>query len=110
VDTPTAGATDAVLRAPDGLLPDRERLYKDIHVHPELSMQETRTAGLAADKLRAAGHDVTTGIGQTGVVGLLRNGGGPVVMLRPCERRQLRSMGGYDSPPSSHLGNGDTST
>ncbi len=45
-------------------------------------MQETRTAGLAADRLRAAGYEVTTQVGQTGVVGLLRNGDGPVVMLR----------------------------
>jgi hippurate hydrolase len=64
------------------LLPDLERLYKDIHAHPELSLQETRTAELAAERLRAAGFDVTTGIGKTGVVGLLRNGDGPVVMLR----------------------------
>ena len=45
-------------------------------------MQETRTAGLAADRLRAAGYEVTTGVGKTGVVGLLRNGDGPTVMLR----------------------------
>jgi len=45
-------------------------------------MQETRTARLAADRLRAAGYDVTAGIGKTGVVGLLRNGPGPTVMLR----------------------------
>jgi hippurate hydrolase len=45
-------------------------------------MQESRTAGLAADRLRAAGYDVTTGVGKTGVVGLLRNGDGPTVMLR----------------------------
>jgi len=64
------------------LLPQLETLYTDIHAHPELSMQETRTAGLAADHLRAAGYEVTTGVGKTGVVGLLRNGDGPTVMLR----------------------------
>lgn len=64
------------------LLPDLEMLYTDIHSHPELSMQETPTAGLAAERLRAAGFEVTTGIGKTGVVGLLRNGDGPTVMLR----------------------------
>jgi amidohydrolase len=53
-----------------------------VHAHPELSMQETRTAGLAADRLRAGGYEVTTGVGKTGVVGLLRNGDGPTVMLR----------------------------
>jgi metal-dependent amidase/aminoacylase/carboxypeptidase family protein len=45
-------------------------------------MQKKRTAGLAADQLRAAGYEVTTGVGQTGVVGVLRNGDGPTVMLR----------------------------
>ena len=64
------------------LLPDLQRVYTDIHAHPELSMQETRTAGIAADHLRAVGYEVTDGVGQTGVVGLLRNGGGPTVMLR----------------------------
>ncbi|HET7306460.1 MAG TPA: M20 family metallopeptidase [Gammaproteobacteria bacterium] len=64
------------------LLPDLEKLYMDIHAHPELSMQETRTAGLAAERLRAAGYEVTTGVGKTGVVGLLHNGDGPTVMLR----------------------------
>ena len=66
----------------DGLLPELEKIYKDIHSHPELSMQETRTAGIAADHLKAAGYDVTTGVGKTGVVGVLRNGDGPTVMLR----------------------------
>jgi amidohydrolase len=78
---PTSSA-DPTLRTLDALLPDLEALYKDVHAHPELSMQESRTAGLAADHLRAAGYEVTTGIGQTGVVGLLRNGDGPTVMLR----------------------------
>ena len=66
----------------DRLLPELQALYEDIHAHPELSMQETRTAGLAADRLRAAGYEVTAGVGKTGVVGLLRNGDGPTVMLR----------------------------
>jgi amidohydrolase len=76
------GSADAVLRNLDGLLPDLEALYKDVHSHPELSMQETRTAALAADRLRASGYEVTTAVGKTGVVGLLRNGDGPTVMLR----------------------------
>ncbi|MGC1564046.1 MAG: M20 family metallopeptidase, partial [Bradyrhizobium sp.] len=77
-----ASSSDAALRNLDGLLPDLEALYKDVHSHPELSMQETRTAGLAADWLRSAGYEVTMGVGKTGVVGLLRNGDGPTVMLR----------------------------
>src|SRR6476660_6029028 len=77
-----APSSDPVLRNLDVLLPDLEGLYKDVHSHPELSMQETRTAGLAADRLRAGGYDVPTGVGKTGVVGLLLNGEGPTVMLR----------------------------
>ena len=78
----TRKAASAVLLDLDKLLPDLEPLYKDIHAHPELSMQETRTAGIAADELKKAGFEVTTGVGKTGVVGLLRNGDGPTVMLR----------------------------
>jgi amidohydrolase len=65
-----------------GLLPSLESIYKDIHAHPELSMQETRTAAIVTDHLRTAGCEVTAGIGKTGVVALLHNGEGPVVMLR----------------------------
>ena len=82
VDTKTANPSDDVLRGLGDVEPALVALYKDIHAHPELSMQETRTAGIVADRLRAAGYEVTTGIGKTGVVGLLRNGDGPVVMLR----------------------------
>jgi hippurate hydrolase len=57
-------------------------LYQDLHTHPELSFQETRTSGIVAERLRALGFEVTTGVGRTGVVGVLSNGGGPVVMLR----------------------------
>ena len=78
----TVKAPDPALAHLNDLLPDLEALYKDIHAHPELSMHETRTATIAAERLRAAGFDVTTGVGKTGVVGLLRNGDGPVVMLR----------------------------
>ena len=82
-------SSDPALRKLDGLLPDLEALYKDVHSHPELSMHETRTAGLAADRLRAAGYEVTTGVGKTGVVGLLRN----VLRRQPrssCDYQLLR--------------------
>lgn len=82
MSTDTTIPSGPVLASLKDLLPDLETLYKDIHAHPELSMHETRTADLAAGRLRAAGYEVTTGIGKTGVVGLLRNGDGPVVMLR----------------------------
>ena len=82
MNTKKVDSADPVLANLPNLLADLEALYKDVHAHPELSMQETRTASLAADRLRAAGYEVTTGIGKTGVVGLLRNGDGPTVMLR----------------------------
>ena len=56
--------------------------YRDLHQHPELSLQEHRTARLVADALWPLGFEVTEQVGGTGVVGLLRNGDGPVVMLR----------------------------
>jgi hippurate hydrolase len=77
-----ASSANLILSNLERLLPDLEALYKDVHSHPELSMQETRTAALAADRLRASNYEVTAGIGKTGVVGLLRNGDGPTVMLR----------------------------
>lgn len=57
-------------------------LYRDLHAHPELSFQETRTAGIVAERLAALGFEVTTGVGVTGVVGVLANGDGPTVLLR----------------------------
>ena len=59
-----------------------EELYYDLHAHPELAFAEHRTAGIVADRLTALGLDVTTGIGGTGVVGVLANGEGPTVLLR----------------------------
>lgn len=77
-----SGNAAAILANLDRLLPEMEALYKDVHAHPELSMQETRTAGIAAERLKSAGFEVTTGVGKTGVVGILRNGEGPTVLLR----------------------------
>jgi amidohydrolase len=56
--------------------------YRDLHQHPELSRQEHRTARRVADALRPLGFDVTEQVGGTGVVGVLRRGDGPVVMVR----------------------------
>lgn len=75
-------ASGSILGGLRGSLDDLEALYKDIHSHPELSMQEGRTASLASGRLKAAGFEVTDGVGGTGVVGLLKNGDGPTVMLR----------------------------
>ena len=48
-----------------------QEIYKDIHEHPELGFTETRTAGIVARELRALGFEVKTGIGKTGVAGIL---------------------------------------
>ena len=81
-DSTDRNAISGVLSGMAKLMPDLESLYEDIHAHPELSMQETRTAGIAAERLKKAGYEVTTSVGKTGVVGLLRNGEGPTLMLR----------------------------
>jgi hippurate hydrolase len=64
------------------LLVQTQQLYEDLHRHPELSFAEHRTAAIVADHLVRSGYQVTTGIGRTGVVGVLRNGPGPVALLR----------------------------
>jgi hippurate hydrolase len=71
-----------VLRSLPEALPDLEAVYRDLHAHPELAYTEHRTAGIVAARLRGDGFAVTEGIGVTGVVGVLRNGDGPTVMLR----------------------------
>ncbi len=62
--------------------PVLEKLYIDLHRHPELSYQEERTAARIAAELEGLGFSVATGIGGHGVVGVLRNGDGPTVLLR----------------------------
>jgi hippurate hydrolase len=59
-----------------------DALYKDLHTHPELGFQERRTAARLAKELRAAGFDVTEKVGGTGIVGVLKNGKGPTVLVR----------------------------
>jgi amidohydrolase len=58
-------------------------LWEDLHAHPELSFMETRTAGVIARELRAIGGiEITEKVGKMGVVGVIRNGNGPTVLLR----------------------------
>ncbi len=57
-------------------------VYQDFHSHPELSFCEERTAAKLAEELKSLGIEVTTGVGKTGVVGLLKNGDGPTIMIR----------------------------
>lgn len=63
-------------------LPQLVERYEHLHANPELSLQETETAALVALALEAAGYQVTRGVGGTGVVGVLENGKGPVVLIR----------------------------
>ncbi|GAA4613299.1 amidohydrolase [Saccharopolyspora hordei] len=76
------GDLGAVLRRVDDIRDDLTALYQDLHAHPELSFAEHRTAAEVARRLDALGLEVTTGVGGTGVVGVLRNGDGPTVLLR----------------------------
>ena len=73
--TPTAAQIDAIY-------PAIEALYIDLHKNPELAFQETQTAAKLAAHVKALGFDVTTGVGGTGVVAIMKNGSGPTVMLR----------------------------
>jgi amidohydrolase len=66
----------------EAIYPKMESLYLDLHRNPELSLHEEKTAAKMADELRHLGFDVTTGVGGTGVVGVLKNGAGPTVMIR----------------------------
>lgn len=78
----TAEAVDEIDRI---VTADTRRLtdvFKDLHRHPELGFQEVRTARIVSQALSNLGFTVTTGIGRTGVVAVLANGAGPVVMYR----------------------------
>ena len=57
-------------------------MYKDLHQNPELGFMEVRTSGIIAKELKVLGYEVITGIGKTGLVGILKNGDGPVIMYR----------------------------
>jgi amidohydrolase len=82
----TEAAADAsvgrVLAGQDAIREWQEDVYRAIHQHPELSNQEAHTAATAADALRKAGYAVHEKVGTTGVVGILRNGDGPTVLMR----------------------------
>ena len=93
----TAAALSALLALPQAAAsgdtpPLRQRIqadmpglmatYRDLHANPELSFQEHRSAKIMADAARKAGFTVTEGVGKTGVVAVLKNGPGPVVLIR----------------------------
>jgi hippurate hydrolase len=99
---------DAVAADMTGLM----TLYRDLHTNPELSMQEVATSAKLAAIARKLGFEVTSGVGKTGVVAVLRNGPGPVLMIRAdmdalpvteqtglpfASRKRGTSLGGVES-------------
>jgi amidohydrolase len=66
----------------DAIYPEVEALYLDLHRNPELALQEKETAAKLAERMTSLGYAVTTGVGGTGVVAVLRNGPGRTVLLR----------------------------
>ncbi|GAC1697156.1 MAG: M20 family metallopeptidase [Steroidobacteraceae bacterium] len=78
-------SADDLHSAVDRAYPSLERLYRTLHSHPELSGQEVETARRLAAEARASGFEVTEHVGGNGVVAVLRNGQGPVVLIRTEE-------------------------
>src|SRR5205823_14165735 len=84
------GQQPSIQQLAEGELPSLLSIYKDIHSHPELSTQEQRTSTIVAKELRAAGCEVTDNFGKYdqpnvkcyGVVGVMKNGAGPTVLVR----------------------------
>ena len=75
-------AADGVRDATAKELPSLMALYRDLHANPEVSLAEVKTAAKLAAEARKAGYTVTEQVGGTGVVAVLKNGDGPVVMIR----------------------------
>lgn len=96
-----------ILSSIDQVYAGIERLYKDIHQHPELPFEEFETSRKLAEQLQKSGFEVATGIGKTGVVGLLRNGEGPCVMLRgDMDALPIREQTGLDYASCRHSSSG----
>ena len=74
--------TQKIVKSVDGDASRLTQIFKDFHEHPELGFMEMRTSGIVAKELKSLGYDVQTGIGKTGVIGIMRNGDGPVVLWR----------------------------
>jgi len=80
--TARAEAPEPALAGLAEIYPKLDALYLELHRNPELSMKEDKTAARLATELKALGYEVTTGVGGTGIVGVLKNGAGPTVLLR----------------------------
>jgi amidohydrolase len=82
VMTSTAAAADPLRDAVASDMPSLLALYRDLHANPELSMEEVRTSAKLAAEAKKLGFKVTTGVGKTGVVAVMENGPGPVLLMR----------------------------
>ncbi len=80
--TNTSQAQTPLRKAIDSDYPYLQALYTHFHENPELSFEEVQTAKRLAAELQSVGFDVTTGIGRTGIVAVMRNGSGPTLMIR----------------------------
>jgi len=80
--TANEGGAARVLAGQNAMKDWQERFYTTVHEHPELGHQEVKTASAVAEELRGFGYDVYENVGSTGVVGILKNGEGPVVLMR----------------------------
>lgn len=79
---PAQAQSDDLRQTISADMPGLMAIYRDLHQNPELAFTEVRSARIMADAARAAGFTVTENVGRTGVVAVLKNGPGPVVMLR----------------------------
>jgi amidohydrolase len=87
----------------NGMYPQLEKLYRDLHAHPEIAFQEVRTAGKLAAEMRALGFEVTEKVGQTGVVALFKNGAGPTVLVRTeLDGLPMEEKTGFDYASKAH--------
>ena len=81
-EAPTAALREQLQAIVEREYPQWLELYKHLHTHPELSLHEELTSRRVADELKRAGFEVTVGVGGFGVVGVLRNGAGPTILVR----------------------------
>jgi hippurate hydrolase len=82
LSTSAMAAADPITDGVGKDMPSLMALYRDLHANPELSMQEVKSAAKMATEAKKLGFEVTTGVGKTGIVAVMKNGPGPVLLLR----------------------------
>jgi hippurate hydrolase len=82
LSTSAMAAADPITDGVGKDMPSLMALYRDLHANPELSMQEVKSAAKLAAEVKKLGFEVTTGVGKTGIVAVMKNGPGPVLLLR----------------------------